>query len=83
MLRALWNVDFGLAKQFDVATNKRVNFEILFINAFNHRNTTVGGTGGADDQHHVGYVRSDDRHGAQPEEYPVAAAVQLVRKSIG
>ena len=43
----LWNVDFGLAKQFDVATNKRVNFEILFINAFNHRNTTVGGTGGA------------------------------------
>ena len=24
-----------------------MNFEALFINAFNHRNTTVGGTGGA------------------------------------
>ena len=25
----------------------RINFEALFINAFNHRNTLVGGTGGA------------------------------------
>jgi hypothetical protein len=43
----LWNVDFGFAKQFQVASAKTVNFEILFINAFNHRNTTVGGTGGS------------------------------------
>ncbi len=43
----LWNVDIGLAKQFDFTSSKRMNFEILFINAFNHRNTTVGGTGGA------------------------------------
>ncbi len=43
----LWNVDIGFAKQFDVATSKKLSFELLFINAFNHRNTTVGGTGGA------------------------------------
>jgi len=43
----LWNVDVGFAKQFDVAASKKLNFELLFINAFNHRNTTVGGTGGA------------------------------------
>ena len=43
----LWNVDIGFAKQFDLAASKRVNFEILFINAFNHRNTTIGGVGGA------------------------------------
>ena len=43
----LWNVDIGFAKQFEVTGSKHVNFEILFINAFNHRNTTVGGTGGA------------------------------------
>jgi hypothetical protein len=43
----LWNVDIGFAKQFDVAASKKLNFELLFINAFNHRNTTVGGTGGA------------------------------------
>ena len=43
----LWNVDIGFAKQFNVTGAKHVNFEILFINAFNHRNTTVGNTGGA------------------------------------
>ena len=43
----LWNVDIGFAKQFDLATRKQLNFEILFIDAFNHRNTVVGGTGGA------------------------------------
>jgi len=43
----LWTVDLGLAKQFDLASTKHLNFEVLFINAFNHRNTVVGNTGGA------------------------------------
>ena len=43
----LWNVDIGFAKQFEVTSSKHLNFELLFINAFNHRNTTVGNTGGA------------------------------------
>lgn len=43
----MWNIDIGLAKQFDIASSKRVNFEILFINAFNHWTMTVGGTGGS------------------------------------
>jgi hypothetical protein len=43
----LWTVDLGLAKQFDLASTKNVNFEILAINVFNHRNTVIGGTGGA------------------------------------
>jgi hypothetical protein len=43
----LWNVDLGLAKQFEVASTQRINFDVLFINLFNQRNTTVGGDGGA------------------------------------
>jgi hypothetical protein len=43
----LWNVDLGLAKTFRFGGSQTFNFECLFINAFNHRNTTVGGTGGA------------------------------------
>lgn len=43
----LWNIDIGLAKQFRLAGRMVFNFEGLFINAFNHRNTVVGGTGGA------------------------------------
>ena len=43
----LWNVDFGAAKHFVLSGAKTLNFELLFIDAFNHRNTTVGGTGGA------------------------------------
>jgi len=43
----LWNVDFGLAKHFDLSGARSVSFEFLLIDAFNHRNTTVGGTGGA------------------------------------
>jgi hypothetical protein len=38
--------DLGLAKTFVLDGQRRFNFEALFINAFNHRNTTVGGTGG-------------------------------------
>jgi Carboxypeptidase regulatory-like domain len=38
--------DLGLAKTFTMGGQRRFNFEALFINAFNHRNTTVGGTGG-------------------------------------
>src|SRR4030095_288782 len=38
----LWTVDLGLAKQFDLASTKHLSFEVLFINAFNHRNTVVG-----------------------------------------
>src|SRR4029450_10299113 len=41
----LWTVDLGLAKQFDLASTKHLRFEVLFINAFNHRNTVVGNTG--------------------------------------
>ena len=43
----LWTPDLGLAKVFQVGRSARINFETLFINAFNHRNKTVGGTGGA------------------------------------
>ena len=42
----LFTLDLGLSKVFQVGGQRRVNFETLFINAFNHRNTTVGGTGG-------------------------------------
>jgi hypothetical protein len=38
--------DLSLAKTFSLGGQRRFNFEALFINAFNHRNTTVGGTGG-------------------------------------
>ncbi len=43
----LISADLGLAKTFTFGGVRRFNFEALFINAFNHRNTTVGGTGGA------------------------------------
>jgi hypothetical protein len=39
--------DIGLAKTFRLGGSTTFNFETLLINAFNHRNTTVGGTGGA------------------------------------
>jgi hypothetical protein len=42
-----WTADFGLAKNFRVPGDRRINFETLFINAFNHRNVLVGNTGGA------------------------------------
>jgi hypothetical protein len=42
----LWTADLGLSKRFGIG-RRTFNFESLFINAFNHRNTTVGGTGGA------------------------------------
>ena len=42
----LFTLDLGLSKVFQVGGQRRVNFETLFINAFNTRNTTVGGTGG-------------------------------------
>jgi hypothetical protein len=41
-----WTADLGLSKQFSTPGGSRFNFEALFINAFNHRNSTVGGTGG-------------------------------------
>ena len=40
-------VDFGLNKTFRFAGDRTFNFEALFINAFNHRNTVVGNTNGA------------------------------------
>jgi hypothetical protein len=43
----LWTADLGLAKRFRISGSSTFNFETLFINAFNHRNTVVGGTGGA------------------------------------
>lgn len=42
----LWIADLGVAKNFDLG-GRRINFEALFVNAFNHRNVLVGGTGGA------------------------------------
>jgi hypothetical protein len=42
-----WTADLGLAKRFRLPGGSTFNFETLFINAFNHRNTVVGGTGGA------------------------------------
>ena len=43
----LWDADLGLAKAFRTGGGTTFNFEALFINAFNHRNPIVGGTGGA------------------------------------
>ena len=43
----LWTADIGLAKVFQLPGGARVNFEGLFINAFNHRNPIVGDVGGA------------------------------------
>jgi hypothetical protein len=43
----LWNADIGLSKVFRFGNTSTFNFECLLINAFNHRNTTVGNTGGA------------------------------------
>jgi hypothetical protein len=42
-----WNVDMGFAKMFTVKGSQRINVEFLAINAFDHRNNVVGGTGGA------------------------------------
>jgi hypothetical protein len=42
-----WNVDLGFAKMFTVTGSQRINVEVLAINAFDHRNNVVGGTGGA------------------------------------
>ena len=42
----LISADLSLAKTFNFGGQRRFNFEGLLINAFNHRNTTVGGTGG-------------------------------------
>ena len=41
-----WTSDLGLSKQFSTGGATRFNFETLLINAFNHRNSVVGGTGG-------------------------------------
>lgn len=43
----LVNADIGIAKNFRTGAGTRFNFEALMLNAFNHRNTTIGGTGGA------------------------------------
>jgi hypothetical protein len=43
----LWSADLSVAKNFNIPGGQRFNFEALFINAFNHRNLLVGGTGGA------------------------------------
>lgn len=44
---AFWTADLGFAKTFSLRKQSRINFEVLLINAFDHRNTVVGGTGGA------------------------------------
>jgi hypothetical protein len=41
---AYWNVDIGLAKRFNLAGSTWLNFEALFLNAFNHPSYLVGGT---------------------------------------
>ena len=43
----LFNMDLGFAKQFVMGGRQVFSFDLLFINLFNTRNTTVGGTGGA------------------------------------
>ncbi len=43
----MWTADIGLSKAFRVGGDRTFSFEALFINAFNHRNTVVGGTNGA------------------------------------
>ena len=40
-------VDIGLNKTFRLGGDRTFNFEALFINAFNHRNTVVGAVNGA------------------------------------
>lgn len=42
-----WTADLGLAKTIRTGGGTSFNLEALFINAFNHRNTIVGNTGGA------------------------------------
>jgi hypothetical protein len=42
-----WTVDLGMAKMFRLPSDTTFFFEVLAINAFNTRNTNVGGTGGA------------------------------------
>ena len=43
----LWTADLGIAKRFSTGGGTSFNFEALMINALNHRNVTVGNTGGA------------------------------------
>ena len=43
----LWTADLGINKTFRLGGPRTFNFEALMINAFNHRNPIVGGTGGA------------------------------------
>jgi len=43
----MWVADMGLNKTFRAGAQRTFTFEALFINAFNHRNSVVGGTGGA------------------------------------
>ena len=43
----LWTADLGINKAFRLGATRTFNFEALMINAFNHRNPIVGGTGGA------------------------------------
>ena len=43
----LWTADLGINKTFRLGAARTFNFEALMINAFNHRNPIVGGTGGA------------------------------------
>ena len=43
----LWNADLGVARRVRTGGSTSFNFEALFINAFNRRNTLVGNTGGA------------------------------------
>jgi hypothetical protein len=43
----LWVADLGVNKTFRLGAERTLNFEALFINAFNHRNMVVGDTGGA------------------------------------
>ena len=55
-----WNADLGLAKNFRLAGDSRINFEALFINAFNHRNIARRQHRRRDVQHRFDDLRAVD-----------------------
>ena len=81
-----WNADLGLAKNFRLGGQSRINFEALFINAFNHRNTLVGNDRWRDVQHRLDDVRAVNDRREQRAADSVQGGVlflAVVRSQIG
>ena len=77
-------LDIGLNKSFRIGGVRVFNFEALFINAFNHRNTVVGGTNGATISiDSTLYLRPDHRHVDRLTRDSVPAGSELVAVMTG